>query len=195
METKTENPTVDKNELAPVESQNQAIQAKHIENAATEATNVEHSLTVSEAFSIYPMAVVWSVLFCLCIVMDGFDSNLITNLYGLPAFQQKYGEPFDGSYIIPAPWQTAFAMSSPVGRVVGGFIQGPLAEYFGRKWTLVGCLILITGFIFITFFAQSNAVLLVGQMLCGTIWGILTSLAPTYASEITPLRLRDLLTA
>jgi MFS transporter, SP family, general alpha glucoside:H+ symporter len=54
---------------------------------------------------------------------------------------------------------------------------------------------LISAFIFITFFAQTNGILLLGQMLCGIIWGILTSLAPTYASEICPLRLRDLLTA
>jgi SP family general alpha glucoside:H+ symporter-like MFS transporter len=57
------------------------------------------------------------------------------------------------------------------------------------------CLILITGFIFIQFFAQNLAVLMVGQMLCGTVWGVLSSLAPTYASEVCPLRLRDPLTA
>jgi sugar porter (SP) family MFS transporter len=171
------------------------MDVKHLEQAANEATEVEHSLTVKEAFKTYPMAVVWSALFCLCVVMDGYDSGLITNLYGLPSFQRKYGIPFQGGYIIPAAWQTAFAMSSPVGRVVGGGIQGVVAEMFGRKRTLIGCLVLLTGFIFLTFFAQSNAVLMVGEMLCGIIWGILSSLAPVYASEICPLRLRDLLTA
>ncbi|SPO03270.1 related to maltose permease [Cephalotrichum gorgonifer] len=168
---------------------------KQFDYAADEATTAEHSLTVMEAFKTYPMAVVWSVLFCLCVVMDGYDSNLITNLYGLPSFQLKYGVVFEGSYTIPAAWQTALAMSSPVGRVVGGGIQGYVAEMFGRKRTLIGCLVLITGFIFITFFAHSLTVLLVGEMLCGIIWGVLTSLAPIYASEVAPLKLRDLLTA
>lgn len=171
------------------------VDVKAIEKAANEATDVEHRLTVREAFRIYPMAVLWSVLFCVCIIMDGYDSDLITNLYGLPAFQNKYGYEYKGQFYIKAAWQTALAMSSPVGRVIGGAIQGFVAEAIGRKKTLMVCLVLVTAFIFISFFAQSLAVLLVGQMLAGTVWGILTSLAPTYASEVCPLRLRDLLTA
>lgn len=135
--------------------------------AANHATDVEHELSVKEAFSIYPMAVVWSALFCVCIIMDGYDSDLITNLYGLPSFQRQYGYEFQGKYVVAAPWQTALAMSSPVGRVIGGLIQGPLAERLGRKMTLINCLFLVTCFIFITFFAKSDAVLLVGQMLSG----------------------------
>jgi MFS transporter, SP family, general alpha glucoside:H+ symporter len=177
------------------ELNNQPSDIKHLENAANEATETEHSLTVREAFKIYPWAVFWSVIFCLAIIMDAYDTQLITNLYGLPAFAKKYGEPYNGSYIVPARWQTAFAMCAPVGRIVGGVFQGWLAEAFGRKMTLLGCLASISGFIFITFFSESNAVLLVGLMLCGVVWGIITSLAPTYASEICPLRLRDLLTA
>lgn len=172
-----------------------ALETKEFGTAANEATVIEHRMTVREAFRTYPMAVVWSVLFCLCVVMDGYDSDLITNFYGLPSFQKKYGVQFENGYTIPAAWQTALAISSPVGRVIGGGIQGPVAEMFGRKWTLMICLIMISGFIFITVFANSIGVLLVGEMLCGVMWGILTSLAPIYASEVCPLRLRDLLTA
>lgn len=169
---------------------------KHFEHAANEATELEHNLPFMEVFGIWRKAVIWAILFCVCIIMDGYDSNLITNLYGLPSFQRKYGKALgDGTWYIPAPWQTALAMSSPVGRVVGGAIQGPLAERFGRKKTLIGCLVLVSAFVFIVFFAENEGVLLTGQMLCGVVWGILTSLAPIYASEITPLRLRGNLTA
>lgn len=173
----------------------QDIDIKHYENAANAATDIEHNLSVREAFSVYPMAAAWSVLFCVCVVMDGYDSDLITNLYGLPSFQKKYGSLYKGTYQVSAAWQTAYAMSSPVGRVVGGLIQGHISERFGRKKTLIGCLVLVTGFIFLTFFAESSAVLMTGEMLCGIVWGVLSSLAPTYASEICPLKLRDLLTA
>lgn len=171
---------------------------KHLENAANEATDLEHNLPLIEIFQTWKKSVIWAVLFCVCIVMDGYDSNLITNLYGLPAFQRKYGELLDDgtdTYYIPAPWQVALAMSSPVGRVIGGALQGYIAERIGRKKTLIGCLVLVSGFVFIVFFAENIGVLLAGQMLCGIIWGVLTSLAPTYASEITPLRLRGILTA
>lgn len=181
--------------LDKLESNKVDIDIKSYENAANEATNLEHNLSVKEAFQMYPMAATWSVLFCLCIIMDGYDSDLITNLYGLPSFKRKYGVLFEGEYYVSAPWQTAFAMSSPVGRVLGGAIQGFVAEAYGRKRTLIGCLIIVTGFIFMTFFASTNVVLFVGEMLCGIVWGVLSSLAPTYASEVCPLRLRDILTA
>lgn len=154
----------EKREEAEVEN------VENLKEAANEATEVEHHLTVKEAFSIYRMAAVWSVLFCVCIIMDGYDSDLITNLYGLPAFQRRYGYEFQGKYVVAAPWQTALAMSSPVGRVIGGLIQGPVAELIGRKRTLVGCLVLVTGFIFITFFAANDGVLCAGMMLQGCVW-------------------------
>lgn len=172
------------------------VDPKQFEHAANEATELEHNLPLREVFQNWTKAVIWAVLFCVCIIMDGYDSSLITNLYGLHAFQRKYGSQLEGdTYYIPAAWQTAMAMSSPVGRVVGGAIQGHVSEVFGRKKTLIACLLLVTAFIFVVFFAESAAVLLTGQMLCGVVWGVLTSLAPTYASEITPLRLRGILTA
>ncbi len=184
----------DQTKAAPAPRNEKDIQIEMLEDANA-ATDTEHKLTVKEAFKAYPMAVVWSVLFCVCIIMDGYDSSLITNFYGLTSFQRRYGIEFQGGYVISAPWQTALAMGSPIGRVLGGAIQGTVAEPLGRKKTLIACLIFLTAFIFMQFFANSLAVLLVGQLLCGTMWGILSSLAPTYASEICPLRLRDLLTA
>lgn len=49
---------------------------------------------------------------------------------------------------------------------------------------------MLSAFIFITFFAPSQAVLLVGQLLCGLPWGVFATTAPAYASEILPLPLR-----
>lgn len=49
-------------------------------------------------------------------------------------------------------------------------------------------------FIFITFFANSAAVLLVGQILCGFSWGILAIVGPAYASKVCPTNLRGYLT-
>ena len=66
---------VEKPKLAGVEK---AIEAEMHEDVANEATDLEHKLSVREAFSIYPMAAVWSMLFCVCIIMDGygrFSSN------------------------------------------------------------------------------------------------------------------------
>lgn len=53
---------------------------------------------------------------------------------------------------------------------------------------------MMTGFIFISFFAVRVEMLLVGQMLCGLTWGVYATTGPAYASEVCPLALRGYLT-
>jgi SP family general alpha glucoside:H+ symporter-like MFS transporter len=55
-------------------------------------------------------------------------------------------------------------------------------------------LLFLTAFIFIVFFANSTAVLLVGQILCGLSWGVFATVGPAYASEVCPTKLRGYLT-
>lgn len=56
-------------------------------------------------------------------------------------------------------------------------------------------LIVMSSFIFITFFAPSVQILLVGQILCGLPWGVFATMGPTYSSEVCPMTLRGYLTA
>lgn len=44
---------------------------------------------------------------------------------------------------------------------------GLLAERFGYKKTLIGCLIMLIGSIFICFFAVDLGMLFAGEVLCG----------------------------
>lgn len=53
---------------------------------------------------------------------------------------------------------------------------------------------LLTGFIFISFFAVRIEMLLIGQMLCGLTWGAFATTSPAYASEVCPLALRGYMT-
>lgn len=53
---------------------------------------------------------------------------------------------------------------------------------------------MMTGFIFVSFFAVRVEMLLVGQMLCGLTWGVYATTGPAYASEVCPLALRGYLT-
>lgn len=71
--------TVEDSKLEKQES-NIVSDMKHLQTAADEATNLEHTLTVKEAFKTYPMAVVWSILFCVCIIMDGYDRLVSTHI-------------------------------------------------------------------------------------------------------------------
>lgn len=66
---------------------------------------------------------------------------------------------------------------------------------FGQKYIILGALLVLSCFIFVTFFAQSIAMLLVGQFLCGLPWGVFVACAPAYASEVLPMRLRVFFTS
>ncbi|KOS22528.1 Maltose permease MAL31 [Escovopsis weberi] len=165
------------------------IDAKH-------ASDEEHSQTLLQALKANRKAVLWSMLISMSIVMEGYDTILMGNFFGYPQFAKKYGQDFGGDigYQIPTHWQTALNMGSTCGCVVGGILNGYLISMFGYRWVMVGALFLMNAFIFIVFFANSTAVLLTGQILCGLSWGVFAIAGPSYASEVCPTNLRGYLT-
>ncbi|GAB7340232.1 hypothetical protein MBLNU457_6697t1 [Dothideomycetes sp. NU457] len=162
---------------------------------AARATESERSMTLLEGLKTYPKAVGWSVLLSTAIVMEGFDLVLINSLYGLPAFQKKFGSPAgDGTYQVSAPWQTGLSNGALVGEILGLFFAGMAVERFGYRKTMIGALIMIACFIFIVFFAQNITMLLIGEILCGIPWGVFQTVTTTYAAEVCPTALRAYLT-
>ncbi len=72
----------------------QSNEAKQVEDITVEAqiaTADEHSLTVREAIKRYPMAIFWSVIMSMTIIMEGYDASLILNFFTYPSFAKKYG--------------------------------------------------------------------------------------------------------
>ncbi|KAK9482985.1 general substrate transporter [Lipomyces starkeyi] len=132
----------------------------------------------------------------MCVVMEGYDTILIANFYAFPTFAKKYGIYFPGvGYQLTAPWQAGLGNASGVGAFFGVLANGCLVGWFGKKRVLLGALILLSCFIFMTFFAPNIVVLCVGEVLSGIPWGIFASTAPAYASEVLPLSLRVYLTS
>ncbi|KAJ5109432.1 hypothetical protein N7456_006107 [Penicillium angulare] len=162
---------------------------------ARNATIQEHRLTFFEAVKLYPKACLWTMVVSLVVILDGYDTALIGSLFGFPAFQKQFGNPTDtpGSYQLEPRWQTALGLASPLGNIVGIYINAFLTERWGHKKTCLGTLGFLTGVLFIPFFAKSIQVLFVGELLCGLAWGVFTTLAPAYASEVTPVVLRSYL--
>ncbi|KAG2414774.1 hypothetical protein HFD88_005962 [Aspergillus terreus] len=163
---------------------------------AKQATDEEHAQTLWQALRANRKAVAWSVLISLSIVMEGYDTILMGNFFAYPTFQQKYGQ-YYGERIgwqVSAPWQTGLSMASTVGCVFGGLLNGYFASKFGYRKVMMVALGFLTAFIFIVFFANSAAVLLVGQILCGLSWGVFATVGPAYASEVCPTNLRGYLT-
>lgn len=132
------------------------------------ATSQDHELTLGQAIKLYPKAVGWSVLLSTALVMDGFDTKLMGSLFAQPAFAQRYGRlQGNGSYQIPAPWQSGLNNGSNVGQMIGLVIAGSLSEAVGFRKTMIAGLLIVPGLVFIQFFAPSLAVLQVAQILIG----------------------------
>jgi SP family general alpha glucoside:H+ symporter-like MFS transporter len=63
-------------------------------------------------------------------------------------------------------------------------VNGYLVEMMGHIRILRIALVFLTAFIFLTFFSTSIEMLFVGEILCGLPWGLLNTIAPSYAVEI-----------
>ncbi|KPI42725.1 General alpha-glucoside permease [Cyphellophora attinorum] len=144
------------------------------------ATEEEKSMTVLEALRLYPRAVGWSVLFSTAIAMEE------------KVWSPEHKKP--GTYQISAPWQAGLSNGARVGEILGLLLNGYLAERFGMKKTMIGSLILLSGLLFIPFFAQNIETLQVATILLGFPWGVFQTLTTAYASEVCPVALRGYLT-
>lgn len=162
---------------------------------AKNATDKEHKMTLLQGIRLYPKAVGWSILISTCICMEGYDVCLLSNFYGFPQFNRKYGEQLpDGQYQVPAHWQAGLSNGANVGEIIGLFINGYVSERFGYRYTVMTCLTLVIAFTAIFFTAQNVIALEVAEILCGIPWGVFQTLTITYASEVCPVALRGYLT-
>ncbi|KAJ5438527.1 Maltose permease MAL61 [Penicillium daleae] len=165
-----------------------------IQNAKA-ATEKEQSMSLLQGIKLYPKAVAWSVLISTCIAMEGYDISLVNNFYAFDQFNRKYGEQLpNGSYQVPARWQSGLSNGAAVGEIIGLFINGWASERFGYRYTIMACLILVTAWTTIFFTAKNVQSLLAAEILCGVPWGVFQTLTITYASEVCPVALRGYLT-
>lgn len=105
-----------------------------IVKGARDARNVEHNLSLRDAFTAYRPAIGWAFVFSLGVIMAGFDPQLVGTLIAIPQFQHDFGvELPDGSYVVQAKWQSAFNLGVPVGQVLGAFSVGWPLQRFGRR--------------------------------------------------------------
>ena len=102
---------------------------------AKSASDKEHKMTLWQGVRLYPKAIGWSILISTCIAMEGYDVCLVNNFYGFPQFNEKYGVlGDDGTYQIPARWQSGLSNGAACGEIIGLFINGFVSERFGYRY-------------------------------------------------------------
>jgi SP family general alpha glucoside:H+ symporter-like MFS transporter len=135
---------------------------------ARAANQREHDLTVRQALRQHWKAVAWSLIVSMSIIMEGYDTSLISNFFAYPAFQHQFGKFYDNGdgWQVPGPWQSALGSGSTAGCIIGAFLNGYFVKYFGFKPTFLVSLVFMCGFVFISFFGKSVEMQTVGQVLC-----------------------------
>lgn len=164
-----------------------------------EATNHEVNMKFWTAVRLYKKGIFWSLLMSTAIIMEGYDTILLANFYGLPAFSDKFGNAIDTttnppSKTVGAPWRSGLSNGAQIGEILGLFACGICQDRYGYKKTIGGAMISIVGLLFILFFAQNLPMLLIGEILCGLAWGVFQTITTAYASEVMPVILRPYLT-
>ncbi|PTB64703.1 general substrate transporter [Trichoderma citrinoviride] len=172
-------------------------EAAAITAAVASANRDEHATTVREALKRYPSSIFWAIAMSFTIVMVGYDTILMGSLMAYPSFVDKYGtyHPDLGAKVISGPWQVGLSTAGSCGGVLGMVINGFVTERFGHRRVTMVALTIMTGLIFIPFFAPNASVLLAGQCLLGAIWGVFSIMGAVYSSEICPLVLRGYMTS
>ncbi|KAH6881150.1 general substrate transporter [Thelonectria olida] len=172
-----------------------------LQKAALEGTADEHELSIRDAIRAYPQAIMWALVSSTCVIMEGYDTNLLSNFFAYPSFLIRYGryvgvtpETPTGYQLTPA-WQAGLSQGGGVGSVVGCLMCGYFVSKYGSRRVQLAALVALSAFIFIVFFAPNLPTLVVGEILCGIPWGILATTAPAYASEVLPPVLRTYMTS
>lgn len=114
------------------------------------------------------------------------------NFVAIDRFKLRYGEysaadaAIEGhnGYIISTAWQSGLQMTGPVGAFIGVLLAGPITSKIGYRWATIGGLMCLNCFIFVFYFADSLAVMLVSQVLEGIPWGIFIANAPAYCKSL-----------
>ncbi|KAL4892281.1 general substrate transporter [Aspergillus ambiguus] len=189
-----------KDEALPSEKagvrQSEVLDNAELMHNAFDGENHEHEMGVWEAAKQHPWACFWAFIMCFTIVMESFDMFLNTNFVALHHFSKVYGvQTGPDSYAIPTRWQSALFQAGQCGAFIGVYLAGPITNRIGYRWTTLLGLLLMNATIFVSFFANSLTLLVVGQALEGVPWGFFIANSPAYASEIVPLPLRAACTA
>lgn len=162
---------------------------------AARATAREKALTTSMALRTQWKAAMWSALVSFAIVMEGYNTMVITSVFAYPSFQEKFGVPDgNGGYVVEAKWQTVLSASISIGGLIGSLICGHLTDTLGHRNALLISILWLTACIFAFAFGSSAGDLLAGLILSGIPCGVIAVTGVTFATESCPLRLRPYLT-
>ena len=139
----------------------------------------------------HKMILFYSVAAFLAGGVFGYDSVINGASISMPAFLLYFGaHTATGSLFVPSIWASMWTAMSYLLQAIGGFGIGFVSDRIGRKWACVGSACISVVGVGVQFAATSRGMLLGGKMINGLAIGCIFASATSWASEISPLRLR-----
>ncbi|KAL4734417.1 general substrate transporter [Aspergillus similis] len=155
----------------------------------------EHEQTVLQVLRGHPVLIWWAFFFSVSAIGWGFDAQVNGAVLSIPSFRRDFGEHFDGDFVVPAPWLSAFNSISSVGQFFGGFICSAVADRVGRRLALAVGVLISCGGIFGELFSTARVAFLISKLILGVGLGFYLTIGPLYSSEVSPVVLRGITTA
>jgi sugar porter (SP) family MFS transporter len=171
------------------------IMAGHDLVATSDVNRIEAPVTV-KAYLMCAFASFGGIFF-------GYDSGYISGVMGMEYFIHLYqGLPYlppnptdaqKNAFTLP-DWKKSLITSIlSAGTFFGAIIAGDLADWFGRRTTIIaGCIIFIIGVILQTA-SSSLGLLVAGRLIAGFGVGFVSAIIILYMSEIAPKKVRGAL--
>jgi MFS transporter, SP family, general alpha glucoside:H+ symporter len=69
----------------------------------------EHDLTIKQALLQNKKTVAWCCWVIWVLVLASFDNAAGSAILGIPQFRKDFGSAFEGNYVLPAKWQSAYS--------------------------------------------------------------------------------------
>ena len=155
--------------------------------ATADAARVEAPVT-TKAYLMCAFAAFGGIFF-------GFDSGYISGVMGMPYFITLYTgldpatTPKD-DFVLPAWKKSLITSVLSAGTFFGALIAGDLADFFGRRTTIIiGCIVFIIGVILQTA-STALGLLVAGRLIAGFGVGFVSAIIILYMSEIAPRKVR-----
>lgn len=109
----------------------------------------------------------------------GYDFGAAGTCTAFPSFVKQFGEPFEGSYLIPARVQSGWSGASTAGDILGVLAGGYLIDVIGRKHTMLFGSVFTAAGIGMQQGASGWPLFLVGRLISGM--STLMLYMPTYS--------------
>ncbi|KIW05923.1 uncharacterized protein PV09_03116 [Verruconis gallopava] len=129
-----------------------------------------------------------AILACLGAMVFGYDTAWWSGVLGMPAFTSRFGvyNPATKKYVISAPLTSSGSGIPTAGRILGSIATPYIADWLGRRWTMLVMSILFIAAIIVEVTSKSFWQIVIGRFFNYIPMGMAGALVPVYQAECAP---------